>query len=273
MNTSSPYCCSGMRFALEDTEVGLFFIARDPARPWVSLCAASRDRRFIATTGMRFCPACGTRVDETVAKAPAFFAALARQHMNLLGRLDRMALNRAVLLVHVYRSLSATLTALSDALRSGAAQSLRDTPEEGTASELQAAVELRRRMMIAAGLEVRGLPHVLERLAACPRDALVLVFRFRAPSARYAVFIRADDEQVLGASALLLPEQADREAEIEQITDAMKTLWKQNPSWTLGKLIGNVEVDTQGLLGSLDDTEALAILRGRLTGGGDPPSR
>ncbi|MCB9766191.1 MAG: hypothetical protein H6739_40825 [Alphaproteobacteria bacterium] len=119
-----------------------------------------------------------------------------------------MTLPHAIQLIHADRARSPTLAALSDALTSGMAKPLGDTPGQETASDLRATFALRQRTTTAAGIQVVGLPHVLEQLAACPDDAQILLFHFGAPATLYAAFIRADDEQVLGAFALPLPDRA-----------------------------------------------------------------
>lgn len=82
--TTDPLCCPGLRFAIENAGVGLSVVCRNPDAPRLSLYAASKDRSFVTTTGMRYCPFCGRSIHELVASDRAYFVELAKRHVPLL---------------------------------------------------------------------------------------------------------------------------------------------------------------------------------------------
>lgn len=84
MTYPDPLCCAGLRFAIEDAGIGLSVVARNPDKPFLSLFAASKDRSFVTSTGMRFCPFCGRDIDDLIAAERDYFVELAKKHAPLL---------------------------------------------------------------------------------------------------------------------------------------------------------------------------------------------
>lgn len=80
MIDGSPYCCEGMRFAIEDAGHGIFVVVRGLEHPRLCMYAMSRDGSFCAQTGLPFCPACGRPTRELLGAHPAHYSELARQH-------------------------------------------------------------------------------------------------------------------------------------------------------------------------------------------------
>lgn len=86
MSAKDPYCCPGLKFMVSEAGTGISVVVRGGDRLFLSLFAMSRDRSFVAATGMRFCPACGQDTDELIARNHAFFTALAKRHADLLPK-------------------------------------------------------------------------------------------------------------------------------------------------------------------------------------------
>ena len=97
--------------------------------------------------------------------------------------------------------LSATSRALADALSTGAATC--SSPGGGSADSLARDFEIRRRSAARAGLEVAGLDEVLQALNTSPEDASVTLFHFRTQGELFSLFIRDEDERILGAIRLV----------------------------------------------------------------------
>ena len=99
---------------------------------------------------------------------------------------------------------AATSRALAEALSTGAAAPMSSSPGGGSADSLARDFEIRRRSATRAGLEVAGLDEVLQALNTSPEDASVTLFHFRTQGELFSLFIRDEDERILGAFRLVI---------------------------------------------------------------------
>lgn len=114
-----------------------------------------------------------------------------------------ISLERAKALLAEQGGGAATSRALNDALLTGAATCASPTPGGGSAYGLARDFEIRRRSAMRAELEVAGLDEVLQALHTSPGDASVTVLHFQTQGELFSLFIRDEDERILGAIRLV----------------------------------------------------------------------
>lgn len=97
---------------------------------------------------------------------------------------------------------SAASRALAEALSTGAARPMFSSPQGGSAHDLARDLEHRKRCAAQCGHEAAGLDEVLQALYANREDASVTLLRFDGQGEEHFLFIRDEDERVLGTFRL-----------------------------------------------------------------------